>query len=447
MIITNKEMKRVLLSLALILLPIAVHAAGEIEIDGIYYNLDLNNKTAEVVFHSDYYYQGEVVIPLSVTFEEVNYSVIGILENAFKWSTELTSVTMPNSITKIAEDAFAHCRNLKSINMSENIVNIGEGAFSGCINLTSITIPSKVTNIGTSTFNGCKALEKVIINSNAIVSKNYIMNTTSISSYFASSKADLEYILGDEITSIGDYAFDWSKAIEINIPKNVISIGEGAFRECSNITSVNIPRSVKSIGNNAFYNCHELVSIEVENGNLEYDSRGNCNALIKTADNTLLLGCKNTIIPNNITAIGDNAFYNCWGISILIIPNSLKNIGNQAFIGCSNLTDIYCYAEQVPEMGSNVFSSFFYDYFQKTKLHVPAGSLEAYCNAEQWKEFKEIVALTDDDPKPTGIKDINNDSITTGRYYSLNGQQMATPRRGLNIILMKDGTTKKVIVK
>lgn len=118
-----------------------------------------------------------------------------------------------------------------------------------------------------------------------------------------------------------------------------MEIGNFAYSGCSSLSSVTIPNSVMSIGKNAFLGCRRLSSISVESGNTIYDSRNSCNAIIKTASNTLIFGCKNTIIPNSVTSIDDCAFYGS-GLVSITIPNTVTTIGESAFEGCRALTSI-----------------------------------------------------------------------------------------------------------
>ena len=126
----------------------------------------------------------------------------------------------------------------------------------------------------------------------------------------------------------------------IEIPNSVTSIRDSAFYHCSSLTSIEIPNSVTSIGGRAFSNCTSLTSIAVDAGNTKYDSRNDCNAIIKTASNTLVAGCQNTIIPNSVTSIGNYAFYGCDSLTSIQIPNSVTSIGECTFSDCSSLTSI-----------------------------------------------------------------------------------------------------------
>lgn len=161
----------------------------------------------------------------------------------------------------------------------------------------------------------------------------------------------------NSVTSIDNYAFDNCTSLtSITIPNSVTSIGSYAFAGCTSLESVTIGDSVTSIGDAAFYYCTSLESITVDEGNTKYHSKNNC--LIETESKTLVLGCKNSIIPTDgsVTSIGDAAFAYYTSLTSITIPDSVTSIGDDAFIGCSKLTDIEI-PDSVISINDNAFAS------------------------------------------------------------------------------------------
>ena len=179
-----------------------------------------------------------------------------------------------------------------------------------------------------------------------------IVSSSNDSSYFTGLSG--EFVINSEITSIGKYAFQFADLSSITIPSSVTTIGYEAFYGCTSLTSITIPNSVTSIWEQAFSGCTGLISIVVDENNSVYDSRNNCNAIIRTQTNTLIAGCKNTVIPASVTTIGYAAFYYCKSLTSITIPNSVTSIGDYAFYYCKSLSSITI-PNSVTSIGDDAF--------------------------------------------------------------------------------------------
>ena len=329
-------------------------------------------------------YSTNIKIPEEVYVSGGYWPVVSIAESAFKNYTLMTGVTIPSSMEKI-----------------------GASAFYGCTGLTSVTIPLKVSEIGTSAFRGCSGLSTVTINSKTFMSKDFDPFQNLL---FIFGNQVKQYNLANGIDYIGNHAFSSCTGLS-SVTSQAKKIGEGAFSGCTNLTSVTfsiflseinsyafyncssltsvvIPKYVKSIGQYAYSGCTNLTSISVDSDNSIFDSRNNCNAIIETASNTLITGCKTTVIPNTVTSIGENAFENCSDLRSITIPKSVTSIRDYAFRGCNNLTTV-CVRRNVPvDITADVFTN-----RANATLYVPYGSLAEYQVADYWKEFQEIVEM------------------------------------------------------
>ena len=237
----------------------------------------------------------ELILP-----ENCNGKTYEIYQFAFYENGIITGITIPDSVTRIAGYAFWNCSSLTSATISDSVTSIANVAFQNCTGLTSINIPNSITSIGEYAFSNCSSLTS------------------------------------------------------INIPDSITSIQPWTFHMCRSLTSINIPDSVISIGNYAFSQCSGLESINVSSGNAKYHSVGNC--LIETKSKTLILGCKNSVIPtdDSVTSIGSSAFSGCTGLTSITIPNSITSIGSSAFNECG-LTSV-----TIPNSVTSIGRSTFY---------------------------------------------------------------------------------------
>jgi len=378
-----------------------------------------------------------------LTSVTIGNHVTSIGKYAFDNCSGLTSLTIGNSVKTIGESAFEGCGGLTSLTIPDSVTSIGNSAFSRCNGLASLTIPNSVTSIGNSTFSMCSGLTSLTIGSGVISIGEYAFDNcsgltsvtipgsvTSIGkSAFLECSGLTSLTIGNSVVTIGDGAF-WSCSglTSVTIPNSVTSIGDNTFYGCSGLTTVSIPGSVISIGNSAFANCSSLSSVPIGSGvtSIGKYAFDNCSGLtsviipgsVTTIDSYAFYGCSgitSVTIPDNVTTISDGVFQNCSGLTTVTIPNSVTTIYKKTFSGCSKLTsitigngvksineeafafcpeiiDVTCLAEKVPSTNSNAFKD---SYIGCATLHVPAASVSAYQAVEPWKNFKEIVALKD----------------------------------------------------
>ena len=143
------------------------------------------------------------------------------------------------------------------------------------------------------------------------------------------------------VTSLGEWCFSYCFSLtSVTIPSSVTSLGDNCFYYCSSLTSIDIPSSVTSLGDGCLWDCTSLESITVDKNNKVYDSRENCNAIIKTSTNEMIQGCKTTVIPSSVTSLGSGCFSGCSSLTSIDIPSSVTSLGYVCFANCSSLTSI-----------------------------------------------------------------------------------------------------------
>ena len=282
-------------------------------------------------------------------------TVIG--DYVFSGCSRLTSISLPEGVKRIQACAFENCSSLKEISLPEEVTEIHGSAFRGCSSLKELIIPKGVVDIGYLAFGECSGLETIKVEAGNTVydsreNCNALIDTKSNTLILGCQNT----VIPEGVTSIGQSAFRECISLrEIKIPEEVTCIENYAFRGCSSLTAITIPEGVASVWYSAFSDCSSLTTIKVEEGNVTYDSRGNCNALIETESNTLIIGCQSTVIPEDVTNIGDSAFYGHSGLMEVTLPKGVTSIGSNVFMGCNSLTGITI-PQGVTSIGNGVFA-------------------------------------------------------------------------------------------
>ena len=408
-----------MMAMALYYVPVAAFE-GYAEIDGINYYILTKGSYAEVAFKSSGY-TGDIVIPSQIEYEGVTCTVTAIRNSTFYYESSLNSVSIPNTVTSIGSSAFEGSSTLKVVNIPHSVTYIGAKAFYKCegletvkadnieswckmeigqdasplvyarhlffgnIEVKDLNIPSSVTSICGRAFHGYKGLSSVTFNSS--------------------------------VTSIGDYAFyGCTELTTVNMPNSISEMGDYAFAACSALTSLNLSESLTAVSQGCFYGCSKLSIVS---------------------------------IPNSAISIGNDAFKGCATLKKVYIGNGLTKIGMTAFSNCSDLTDVYCSAIISPKLDAMYYKDYFLPFYNShieySTLHVLESSINDYQSNVVWNGFGKIVALTEEDTGinstqyPNGIKELSR--------YSIHGIPMKNATKGINIIKMDNGSTKKVFIR
>lgn len=370
-----KKLRFMLLFLLGMMIPLT-SLAYDVEVGGIYYNLDDGTQSATVTYkaHDSRTYSGDITIPSSMYWGGKFYTVRGIGYQSFLNCMQLTSLEIPNTVTSIGDMAFFNCESLTSITIPNSVTNIGAHAFSDCSSLTSIFIPSSVTSIGHSPFNGCSLISITVDPENTAFDSRENCNAIIRKSDNTLIQGCQTTIIPNSVTTIGEEAFyDCYSLASIVIPNSVTSIEEGAFMGCFNMSSITIPSSVTSIGHRVFNLCRSLTSIIIPNS-------------VTSIGISLLNGASSLTsveLPNSITNIGNYFFSKCSSLTSIILPQNVVRVGEYAFYNCTSLTSVVCEAVNPPICDASAFNC---DRSSAT-LYVPEISVEAYRNTSPWSSF------------------------------------------------------------
>ena len=287
------------------------------------------------------------------------WPVTQIGEKCFQWK-KITSVVIPDTITEIPSDAFAYCNELTSVKLPKGIRVIGSSAFDSCGELKEIVFPEGLLEIKKRAFNDCKALKSIAL------------------------------------------------------PNTLTLLEDDAFGHCKNLSEVIIPAGVTSI-TSPFCGCDNLTKITVAPNNPVYDSRENCNAIIETATNKLVMGCKNTIIPPSVAVIGESAFAAFDTITSFVVPEGVTEIENGAFSSCFNLESI-----TLPESVSRIGHYALHFCRSLTKVEIPSNVKEFHVSV--FANCESLVELTIHE-KLSEIHDLDNAWMYNCRIKKVYGSE------------------------
>ena len=368
----------------------------------------------------------------SITIPE---TILEIANHAFTRCSALISINLPNSIKRqIGAGAFEGCTSLTSIVIPGDIELIQDNAFGGCTSLTTVTILGRISDFSDGVFRDCINLSS--FNGEYASTDNRCLIVDGRLAAFAPAGLT-SYSIPEGVTSIGRYAFlRCENLTNVTLPNSLERIGIGAFQSCQSLNNIVIPNSVKIIDGDAFGYCYAFTEFTIPDSvesigedeifgtrcsilrcchslttiNSKYASSdkrcliidGKLNSFAGSGLDTYVIPngvtaieksafekqhLINVTIPESVTNIGMYAFYNVWEMTSVTIPSNVEHIGESAFYACGNLAEVICTPTTPPTLAPRVFSEVKDD----CKIYVPAGTYDAYVNADGWADYKHLI--------------------------------------------------------
>lgn len=473
--------KKFLFALSLIISFNIITKAYDCQVEGLYYNIvSLAERQCELTHNEIGTYSGDIIIPSSIKYEDIEFSVVSIGSETFMNCYELSTLSIPSSVTYIAEAAFNNCYGLKKLILQDTTTPIfltyntatnssykeGEGTFvksslqeiyigrpidyaekANCgyspfyklKSLKRVVFSENVTTFGTRCFYGCNDLSDIIFSNSIETISNFS---------FSGCTALKELNFNEGLKSIGSEAFrDCTSLISINLPSTLVSLNS-SFRNCTALESIEIPESTLDIGNYTFCGCSSLqyIKLPVNLSIIPQSLFQDCLSLedidlpskINSLEDYSFMGCsslKGINIPDPVTNIGSNCFANCTSLTELILPKNVSNLRWNIIDGCAELKSLYLLPLTPPSCVNGTFSDGSY---VGVTLYVVPESYELYKTTTPWSNFLNIKEFDQ-----AYADDIFYDDRSSKQYYNLKGINIPNPSKGI-FIEVSNGKSKVI---